>query len=83
VSLVVSGINKEADRMTLEIFQTHLLRELHDTGVEPSFALLELEDRPLVATLNFVSPSDPNEQVMVALSDRCFAAAFFRYHRLA
>ena len=83
VSLVVSGINPEADRMTLEIFQKHLLRELHDSGVEPSFALLDLADRPLVATLNFASPTDSTEQVIVALADRCFAAAFFRYHRLA
>ena len=83
VSLIVSGISPEADRMTLEIFQKHLLRELHDTGVEPSFALLELTERPLVATLNFASPVQPNEQVIVALADRCFAAAFFRYHRLA
>ncbi len=83
VSLIVTGINPEADRMTLEIFQKHLLRELHDTGIEPSFALLELKDRPLVATLNFASPTDLNEQVIVALTDRCFAAAFFRYHRLA
>ncbi len=32
VSLLVSGVNAETDRLTLDVFQKHLLRELHDTG---------------------------------------------------
>ncbi len=83
VSLLVSGINAETDRLTLEVFQTHLLRELHDTGFEPSFALMDLKERPLVATINFAAPPDPSDQFVVALTDRCFAAAYFRYHHLA
>jgi hypothetical protein len=83
LTLLACGSDPAADTATLQAFQTHLLRELHDTGVEPAFALMELAERPLAATINFRSPDDPIAQQIVALSDRCFAAAYFRYHRLA
>jgi len=82
LSLLASGLDADADTITLQAFQTHLLRELHDTGVEPAFALMELTQRPLIATINFRSPPNPAEQAVVALADRCFAAAYFRYHHL-
>jgi hypothetical protein len=56
---------------------------LHDTGVEPSFALMDLEQRPVVATINFKSPEEHADQLVAALSDRCFAASYFRYQNLA
>jgi hypothetical protein len=83
LSLLATGIEADADTITIQAFQTHLLRELHDTGVEPSFALLDLKQRPLVATINFRSPPHAADQHVVALADRCFAAAYFRYHRLS
>jgi len=83
LSLLASGISDDADRITLEAFQKYLVRELHDTQTEPAFALLELKQRPLVATINFRSPSGSNDQFLVALADRCFAAAYFRYQHLA
>ena len=83
LALLASGVNPEADRLTLEAFQTHLLRELHDTPFEPAFALLEIAQRPLVAVVPFLEPSNKVDQFLVALADRCFAAAFFRYHHLA
>jgi len=82
LSLLATGIDPDADTITINAFQTHLLRELHDTGVEPAFALLDLKERPLVATINFRSPPTAAEQHVVALADRCFAAAYFRYHHL-
>ncbi len=82
LSLLATGLDPDSDAITLHAFQSHLLRELHDTGVEPSFALLDLTERPLLATINFRSPPTPTEQAVVALADRCFAAAYFRYHRL-
>ena len=78
-----SGLNPQSDRLTLEAFQTHLLRELHDTGIEPSFALMDLKERPVVATINFASPQEQADQLIAALSDRCFAASYFRYQNLA
>ena len=63
--------------------QRHLLAELHDTGLEPAFDLINIPTRPLVATINFRSPPDQRDQVIVALADRCFAASYFRYHGLA
>jgi len=83
VSLLASGLNPEADQITLQAFQRHLLTELRDTGYEPAFALLDLRQRPMVATVAFASPPDPPRQLLVALADRCFAAAYFRYLQLA
>jgi hypothetical protein len=82
ISLLASGLDEEADRITLEAFQHHLLTELHDTGVEPAFALLNLPERPLIATVNFQSPEGHVPQVAAALADRCFAASYFRYQQL-
>jgi hypothetical protein len=83
LSLLCTGINPQADQITLAAFQAKLLRELHDTGTEPAFDLMSIDRRPLVATINFRSPPDPHEQLVVALADRCFAASYFRYHGLA
>jgi hypothetical protein len=83
VSLLASGLNTEADQITLHAFQRHLLTELRDTGYEPAFALLDIQERPLVATVPFQSPAEPAQQLLVALADRCFAAAYFRYLQLA
>lgn len=83
ISLLASGIDPQADHLTFEAFQIHLVRELHDTGVEPSFALMDLKQRPVVATINFKSPDDRADQLVAALSDRCFAASYFRYLNLA
>jgi hypothetical protein len=83
LGLLASGIKPEADDLTLGAFQTHLLRELHGTPFEPAFGLREVKDRPLVAVVAFAAPPDPADQVLVALADRCFAAAYFRYLGLA
>jgi hypothetical protein len=83
ISLLASGLDPQADHITLEAFQHHLLRELHDTGVEPSFALMDLKHRPVVATINFRSPEEQADQLIAALTDRCFAASYFRYQNLA
>jgi hypothetical protein len=83
LALACSGLDPAADQITLDAYQCHLLHELHDTGYEPAFSLIDLKDRPLLATVNFLSPPDPVDQLLVALADRCFAAAFFRYLSLA
>ena len=83
LAILASGINADADRLTLEAFQTHLLRELHGTQFEPAFGLREATDRPLVAVVAFAAPPEQADQVLVALADRCFAAAYFRYLNLA
>jgi hypothetical protein len=83
VSLLCTGMDQQADQITLQAFQRFLLQQLHDTEFEPAFALLELKKRPLVATINFLSPPDERERMAVALADRCFAASYFRYHHLA
>jgi hypothetical protein len=83
LGLLASGLEPDADKITLAAFQTHLLRELHDTPYEPSFGLLEIEQRPLIATMSFIEPTDQMDQLVLALADRCFAAAYFRYQNLA
>jgi hypothetical protein len=83
VSLLATGVDADADTITLRAFQQHPLRELRDTSFEPAFALMDLHERPLVATINFFSPPDESDRLTVALCDRCFAAAYFRTHNLA
>jgi hypothetical protein len=83
VSILASGIRHEDDTITLQAFQRHLTQSLHDTGFEPAFGLVELRERPLVATVTFHSPKSETGRMIVALADRCFAASFFRYHGLA
>jgi hypothetical protein len=83
LALLASGKNPDADRLTLEAFQTHLLRELHGTPYEPAFGLRDATGRPLVAVVAFAAPPEQADQVLVALADRCFAAAYFRYLNLA
>jgi hypothetical protein len=83
ISLLASGHDSDADAITLSAFQSHLLRQLHDSGIEPSFALMNLPERPLSATINFLSPPDEKDRLIVALADRCFAAAYFRSLQLA
>ena len=85
LALLASGINSDADGLTLGAFQTHLLRELHGTPYEPAFGLRDVPQshRPLVAVVAFAAPPEQFDQVLVALADRCFAAAYFRYLNLA
>ncbi len=83
LSLLASGLNADADRLTLAAFQQHQLRELHDTGAEPAFHLMEIAQRPLVATINFSDPAEPVDRAIAALLDRCFAASYFRFLGLA
>src|SRR6185437_12034055 len=82
LSLLATGLNADADRLTLGAFQHHQLRELHDTGIEPAFHLMDVTDRPLVATINFHDPEDASVRPVAALLDRCFAASYFRFHQL-
>lgn len=83
LSLLATGLNADADRLTLQAFQLHQLRELRDTGIEPAFHLMDLAERPLVATINFLDPDDPALHAVAALADRCFAASRFRFQQLA
>lgn len=83
ISILATGIVPDADQITLVAFQRHLTHELHDTGYEPAFGLLELRERPIVATIAFHSPEVEVDRLIVAIADRCFAAAYFRFHKLA
>ena len=83
LGLLATGLNPDADRLTFGAFQRHLLHELPQEGIEPGFDLMRLEPRPVVAVVSFLNPSDPMDQLVLALADRCFAAAYFRYHNLA
>lgn len=83
MGLLASGLNPDSDRLTFGAFQRHLLRELPQEGVEPAFDLMRLAERPVVAVVNFLNPPDKLDQLVLALADRCFAAAYFRYQNLA
>lgn len=83
ISILATGLVPDADEITFAAFQRHLTHELHDTGYEPAFGLLELRERPIIATMTFQSPDGELDRLIVALADRCFAAAYFRFHGLA
>lgn len=78
LSVLASGRDPEADRLTLGAFQDHVVRELHDTGYEPGFDLTRLTERPLVATAGFQLPSVEADRWLFILADRCFGAVYFR-----
>lgn len=77
-SLLMSGMMESADDLTLQAFQTHVVRELHDTGFEASFGLADIRQRPLLATMGLAVPEEPALRWLFGLSDRCLAAAYFR-----
>jgi len=81
--LLVSGLNSDSDQITLETFQTHLLRELHGTPYEAAFDVMSLQQRPLLVSVAFGEPAEKAGQSLAALADRCFAAAYFRYLGIA
>jgi hypothetical protein len=83
VSILASGKNAESDRLTLEAFQHFAVAELHDSGFEPSFQLLGIAERPMVATVGLFAPQEARDQWLFAIADRCFAAAYFRKLGLA
>jgi hypothetical protein len=37
----------------------------------------------VVVTVVFLQPEDQTDQLVLALGERCFGAAYFRYHNLA
>jgi hypothetical protein len=83
LSLLASGLNLQAESTTFSVFQQHLVRELRQTPFEPAFDLLQIKQRPLLATMTFTSANGSAEQMIEALADRAFAAAYFRYLQLA
>jgi len=85
ISLLASGIDPEADLITLKSLQQHIVRELHDTGFEPGFGINQLWQRPLLVSvgLRAPGPTTPRDRWLFALADRCFAAAYFRRLGLA
>ena len=83
ISILLTGKDPDADAITLNALQDHLVKELHDTGHEPAFAMLSIKQRPLVATISLRPPDDQNDRLWFALWDRCLAASYFRKHGLA
>jgi hypothetical protein len=63
--------------------QNRLVDELRDTGFEPGFDLIGLKERPLLASFDCAPHVAPPQRVVLALADRCFAAAYFRRLALA
>jgi len=83
LSILLTGTESHGGADTLQPVQNHLLRELHDTGIEPAFDLMHIAERPLSATLNLRAPEERADQLVFALADRCFAASYFRKMGLA
>jgi hypothetical protein len=84
LSLLAAGRDKEADSTTLDVLQKHLVRELRQTPFEPAFDLMQITERPLIATITFANDENKGDEPLIeALADRSFAASYFRYLGLA
>jgi hypothetical protein len=83
LSLLAAGRDPQAEATNFDVLQKHILRELRQTPFEPAFDLIGIKQRPLIATMTFATTGSANEQLIEALADRCFAAAYFRYLGLA
>ena len=83
LSLLLCGRDPDVDAAVKKSLQLHLVRELHDTGFEPAFDVMNITDRPLLASIHFRPPAQPQDQQLFALADRCFAASYFRKLGLA
>jgi len=81
-ALLLSGTNEDEDRAICSAAQNRLVEILHDTGMEPAFDLAELTERPLVASFSNTLPADARLRETLAISDRCFGAAYFRWRHL-
>jgi hypothetical protein len=83
ISLLASGLDPNADKLILEAYNQHVVHELEDTPFEPAFDLIDLQPRPLLATIGLFLPEGEADRRVFALADRCFAAAYFRRLGLA
>jgi hypothetical protein len=83
LSLLLAGRDPGADATTVEVLQKHLVRELRQTPFEAGFDLISLRQRPLLATMTFATEGAGSDQMLEALADRSFAAAYFRTLGLA
>ena len=83
IAVLLTGREAQADSITIAALQRHLVRELHDSGFEPAFGMLSLDQRPLVATLSLRAPDHRDDNLWFALWDRCLAASYFRKQGLA
>jgi hypothetical protein len=83
VCLLLCGRDPQSDLITLTALQKHLLHELHDTGYEPAFDLLNIPERPLIASIHLQVPATAIDRTIFAIADRCLAAAYFRMQSVA
>ena len=76
-SALLSGIDLAEDRIVAEALQELVLRLCGGTAFEPSFYLLNANERPLLAT--YIVPPLVTPRVVTTVSDAetCLAAAFF------
>jgi hypothetical protein len=79
LSVLASGKDLRSDATTFAVLQQHLVLKLKQTPFEPAFDLVQLPQRPLVATMTFTTHGPAAEQQLQALADRSFAAAYFRF----
>jgi hypothetical protein len=73
ISVLLSGVNPEADRMMTEVFRENVLDLLF--GGE-FYEVLEIPDRPLVVQVLF--PCDPEWAPAVQLLSAALASVYFR-----
>ena len=81
--VLLSGFDAEDDAVVCRAVQNRLVDELRDTGFEPGFDLIGLKERPLLASFDCATQLAAPQRAVLAVADRCFAAAYFRRLALA
>jgi hypothetical protein len=82
LSILATGADPQSESATLDVLQKHIARQLLQTPFEPAFDLMQIQPRPLLATVTLATGGDACDHRIWALADRAFAAAYFRYFRL-
>lgn len=82
-SLMLTEAEPAHESISLDAFQKQVVRELHGTEHEASFAIRGLTQRPALISLSLHDPKNPADRAVAAVVDRCAAAAYFRYHHCA
>jgi hypothetical protein len=82
LSILAAGAEEQSEAATMDVLQKHIARQLVQTPFEPAFDLMQIKQRPLLATMTLAVGGEASQHHVWALADRAFAAAYFRYLRL-
>ena len=78
-ALLAADLERVIELKVIRVVQELIVHLYHDTGMEPGFDILNIEDRPVIlsAILPSAGAAGPDAVGMIADMETCLAAAFF------